>query len=550
VLSVAELLDDPILSGAVCLAGGDGASRREVAWTSVIHWPAIDFIGRDELVLSTGVGCDGETLNEFVNTVIDSEAAALGLSFPPGAAGTALDPQLLTRADEVEFPILRIPWRIRFADIARRVTDAAIAERFSPNGPSEASGFLRTVLDGDGPLGLARSVEHAVGRGVVLFDDAFRVIAYGALANERVGEETMAASTARSVALSRDQVADLRGLLDFGGPRMLPGLATLGLPSGTGLAAVARRRAVGYVYVMDDPHATGGASLPMVELQTLEQAATALAVELVRQKAIMASDAHAAPEIMWDLATRSGASRGELLRRATALGFDVQARWEVALGTPAAREGEGEGGDAVAAAQAALSEFSERAHLTVAVRDAHVLVLRRADSAALRLAEWLDEHGTRLGLSWAIARESATLAHLGEAYDEVANLLDVGVRVLGPGSVAQADRLKPFMMLRAMLQDPLAREVAQETVGRLVEYDRRTGRAFIETYEAYVQEQFNTSAAARRLFLNRHSLLYRLSKIEELTGRSLDDPEDRFLLDLALKLVRLGALDPPADSAS
>ena len=49
--------------------------------------------------------------------------------------------------------------------------------------------------------------------------------------------------------------------------------------------------------------------------------------------------------------------------------------------------------------------------------------------------------------------------------------------------------------------------------------------------------------------LNRHSLIYRLRKFEELTGRDLGDPADRFVVDLSIKLFRLRALSTASDQA-
>jgi PucR family transcriptional regulator, purine catabolism regulatory protein len=70
-------------------------------------------------------------------------------------------------------------------------------------------------------------------------------------------------------------------------------------------------------------------------------------------------------------------------------------------------------------------------------------------------------------------------------------------------------------------------------------YDEDTARGLIETLETFLRENGNTSQAARSLFLNRHSLMYRLRKIEALTGRSLDSHDDRFILELSLRLRRM-----------
>jgi PucR family transcriptional regulator, purine catabolism regulatory protein len=68
-------------------------------------------------------------------------------------------------------------------------------------------------------------------------------------------------------------------------------------------------------------------------------------------------------------------------------------------------------------------------------------------------------------------------------------------------------------------------------------YDARASRDLLGTLEVFLTEDGNVSSAARRLHLNRHSLLYRLRKIDELTRRSLND--DRFLLKLGLRLRTL-----------
>lgn len=47
------------------------------------------------------------------------------------------------------------------------------------------------------------------------------------------------------------------------------------------------------------------------------------------------------------------------------------------------------------------------------------------------------------------------------------------------------------------------------------------------------------SETARAMHFHRNSLLYRLGRIEELLGRSLDDPELRLSLQMALKIRHL-----------
>ena len=94
-------------------------------------------------------------------------------------------------------------------------------------------------------------------------------------------------------------------------------------------------------------------------------------------------------------------------------------------------------------------------------------------------------------------------------------------------------------MLDALARDDAACRTAEALLAPLIQYDRQRSRNLLETLEVFLEENGNTTAAARRLFLNRHSLMYRLRKIEELTGRDLHRHEDRFLLELSLRLRRI-----------
>jgi purine catabolism regulator len=53
----------------------------------------------------------------------------------------------------------------------------------------------------------------------------------------------------------------------------------------------------------------------------------------------------------------------------------------------------------------------------------------------------------------------------------------------------------------------------------------------MQTLMVYLATNYNASQTAKQLHLNRHSLLYRLRKIEHLTGLSLSDHEDLFVLE-------------------
>ena len=85
--------------------------------------------------------------------------------------------------------------------------------------------------------------------------------------------------------------------------------------------------------------------------------------------------------------------------------------------------------------------------------------------------------------------------------------------------LAEGSALEPF---RALIEP-------------LIEHDRVRGSDLVKTLKTYFAAGSNASEAADRLFLHRNSMLYRLERIQKLTGLDLKD--DRVALALRLGLL-------------
>jgi DNA-binding PucR family transcriptional regulator len=86
----------------------------------------------------------------------------------------------------------------------------------------------------------------------------------------------------------------------------------------------------------------------------------------------------------------------------------------------------------------------------------------------------------------------------------------------------------------------------RELVRPLVEHDRARRSDLVRTLWAYFATGANASEAADRLFLHRNSMLYRLERIQKLTGLDLKDP--RVALALQLGLLTLEKKEEPDET--
>ncbi len=79
----------------------------------------------------------------------------------------------------------------------------------------------------------------------------------------------------------------------------------------------------------------------------------------------------------------------------------------------------------------------------------------------------------------------------------------------------------------------------EAVLGKLVSYDRDRGAGLMEFLHALVEVNFNTSRVARMLSIHLNTAKYRRRRIEELLEVGLDDPNVRFSVQLALKLLAI-----------
>ena len=80
----------------------------------------------------------------------------------------------------------------------------------------------------------------------------------------------------------------------------------------------------------------------------------------------------------------------------------------------------------------------------------------------------------------------------------------------------------------------------RELVRPLVEHDRERRSDLVRTLRAYFAAGANASEAADRMFLHRNSMLYRLARIQRLTGLDLKDSSAALALQLGLLALEKG----------
>ena len=98
------------------------------------------------------------------------------------------------------------------------------------------------------------------------------------------------------------------------------------------------------------------------------------------------------------------------------------------------------------------------------------------------------------------------------------------------------EKIGYWKLLKDMSQQQQCKEFVSKKIDALIQYDKENESDLIETLEALVNHLGARNITATSLYLHRNTLMYRIKKIENLTGYDLSDPESILELSLALRL--------------
>ncbi|MCZ2113943.1 MAG: helix-turn-helix domain-containing protein [Anaerolineae bacterium] len=138
-----------------------------------------------------------------------------------------------------------------------------------------------------------------------------------------------------------------------------------------------------------------------------------------------------------------------------------------------------------------------------------------------------------------ISGPAMTLTEWPTVYDEALQAMELGERLNLTNQFVEFSSLGIYRLLYDLERLDNVRKFTDEIMRPLTEYDAQNRGSLVRTVEAYFDHHGNISQTAESLFVHRNTLLYRMERVQELTGLHLDQTNMRLALHLALKLWQL-----------
>jgi purine catabolism regulator len=519
-VTVAEVLAlDALVDAGLQVRAGADQLQREVSW---VHAGEISDIARflqgGELLLTAGTGIGPSTRDQQTYVKALHEAGASALVLELGRAFRSLPEPMRAAAERYELPVATLRRNVPFAAVMREVHGWIIGRRYALQTRAErmALEFNDLLLAGGSIPQIVHKLHEVTSKPALLEDAAHQLVEYAGRAS------------------------DLDGIVDNWSEHSRLGHRDRPSDSGGGAGAtcawssvVLRDERWGRIHVV-----AVGTDVDDLDHLAAERASAAVGLALLndRHDARLAERRRA--DLLAEAERRAPQDAGAFLRQARSLGADFRGCELVALrvvGTEDVIE---------QAIQHATerAEVSELALLSSIEPDACRMLLgvpsdRDAASTARALADDVVRRSGEAHVVAGISRPTA-VAGLPRAFHEASECLRFA-RVSQASGALEYATLGLHLLLASLVEGPELAAFVEAELGALLDYDAQARSPLLPTLRALLAHDSNRAEAARALHLERRSLYYRIGRIEQILGQSLNDYDVRLGLGVALRSLSL-----------
>jgi PucR family transcriptional regulator, purine catabolism regulatory protein len=503
--------------GLELAAGEKAADGREVRWVHITELAdPTPWLSGGELLLTTGIQLgDAKAQRDFIELLTSNGAAGLG--FGIGFDHDTVPAELLKAADKAAFPVLEVPYETPFIAITEAAANRLVNEQYDvlSRGIAVNERLERIVLEGGGLDEIAREIASAVGGSSLVLDARGELLAAG-------GRR-----------LSAELTDAIREEVSARGPAAAPFVPSAASLRGRALAhPVSPRGGAAEAWLVAVRRA---GELGDFERLCVQQAAVVVALELMRGRVARETERRLSGEVL--TAALSGRlGRDDVRERLAPFGIGESAATLVfECGDPAS-------------AQATLEQHLRSLRLPALVatqqagrRELLCGVIDPGEGDPIDVAAGARKVlEAKHGSVRAAASRTAPSDRLRHSFHEARCALEATTFANGSApEVASHRDLGAFTLLLSVQDGEALRLYCETVLGPIEDSDDRYAGELLRSLEAYIDRNGHWERAAADCYCHRHTLRYRIKRIEELTGRDLSRANDRVEMWLALRAKEL-----------
>lgn len=545
-MKVSDLFHIPLFHEFQLVAGEEGTGR-EIRNVNMMDAPdIIDYLKPDDWLITSGYHLQDnpEFFYRLVRQMAARGCAALGVKTRRFIGG--IPEEVIRLADSLAFPLIDLPNSLALVDIDNQtlsvILDARTKElQFAIDTHQQ---FTRHIMSGEGIGRLLSQLSGMIGCQVVLLDTYFKRI-------DASSRDLKVLKAAEQIPTA-DQAIFRKTIAAYSAFSVVETHRTFSLFT---LHTYKKKR---YFLLIEGFVPQTGRLLTL----TVEQALNVLAFELMKDEALKQTDRKVRDAFFSNLVLGAFSTDDEIISRSREFRLrDGQASVCVAGELDTAREPisfiqfQMETNEVCEFLEGEVRAFPFPVHLFV--KD-HICVLITEMMASeensyrflkpylLNMQDQVHRFFPQT-LSFGLSNLFTDVSGIPSAYQEAVDALHAGMQI-GRRSFIQAYQARGIADLLHRIPSEDLRKLYQETLQSMAFPKKEENRDLLHTLYVYLESNCQISETAKKLYVHRNTVIYRIDKCEQILGKDLKDPDTTFQLRFALRLKPLiGETGEPSD---
>ncbi|KAB2337258.1 PucR family transcriptional regulator [Cytobacillus depressus] len=550
---VNDLLNIPSLKDAVVL-GGHRFLKNNIKGITIMEAPDIvQWIKGGEVILSSLYSIrffNEKEQAEFLGRLAEKEVSALVIK----KLDVEISSSFIRAAEKVGLPIIQLPKEIPFVDVMYPVMDKLFDKQVKKLQYYQEihDRFTDLSLADKGPEEIILTLEKLIGNPVALFDRNFHCIfsTEPYLATFEIVEKVHFFEQNAGIKFPHyRQIVKYPELENIKSHQIVVPVETL-------------NHVKTYLLIGEM-----NKSLEELDLIAVENAATSLSLELVKQFAVAEVEKKFKNDLVDELISGKIQSLQSMYEKANLIGWDFEGSFVAVVFKINTEE------------KVKIKEnkrgISDRNHSLVYEAVHHylpngiitnksnlVIVLWKVDDndknndfawvtrikeTSMEIKEFIKKHNKDIVVQVGIGNIAKTVIDIQKSYKEASDALELGETINGNESITAYSELGIFRLL-CHFKDPA--ELIQFiplSLKKLLDYKQANQTDLLKTLQTFLDCQQNAAKTAKELYIHNKTVVYRLDRIKEITGMNFDEAEEMLSVQVGLKIINLLQREYQAD---
>ncbi len=540
-LTIAKMLTLPVFERARVVAGHAGLQNqvRRVHIVSMPDGEEYDWTQGGELILSVGFGLrhDPERQASIIPKMVEYGISGFVLSVDHYLA--CAPDVMIAAADRHNFPIIELPGDVVFVEVTEQVLTTILNEQYALQSQVRRihQSLMDVVLGGGSLQRLLDVLGTYLERSITIESVSFEVLAHTQNGPVDEGRE-------RSIEEKRSTPDVIESLMASGTfkqmlaeqqPVYIKPRPEVGLTMQRIVAPIiVAKSVIGYMWIIADDR-----ELTMLDEMAIGQAATVAALLMYKERAVQETQLKMRGDFFNILLDAESVSSAWLESQAAMLDFPLNWNYQIML----LSVWQSTTDDLTALMNAVDGALKGMARALVFTRDQKIVVVLQTRqepdgrTIAEALLKRLNQPSDQILIG--VGNPVYKVGDVASSYEQAIDAVEIAGTLGITEGVTVFEDLGLLHWLQQIPVDALSLNRYYRAIVNLDGHDREQNKQLLLTLEMYLETGGVIKDASERLFVHRNTLIYRLERVEELTGIDLRNKEHQLNLSVALKTFRL-----------